>query len=321
MAVTRAMGTVQVVGNLTTDLIVRGLPELPVWGQEVAGTEHVSIAAGQAGYLAQGLVRLGCATRLLGIVGDDAPGGSIRDALSASGVDVASITTSRLRPTALTIALVRPDGERAFVSDFACQRDLDAGFVERSCRSLRDVAALCVVGLFNLPSLSPEQLLPSFARARSEGVLTVLDTGWDPDGWASETVAGTKALLAETDLFLPNRQEAHALTGLEDSAAAATTLQQIGGGTVVVKCGADGAVACDAHESVTAAASRVDARDAVGAGDAFNAAFLFAHLRGTPLRQSMEFANAAAGLYVTRDEQRHASEEDVRAAMRAGAAS
>lgn len=319
MAVNSAGGTVQVVGNLTTDLILRGLDGLPGWGQEVAGSEHVSIAAGQAAYLALGLVQLGRPTRVLGIVGDDAPGTSIRAALEAAGVDVGSVSTSQSRPTALTVALVRRDGERAFVSDFACQQELDVAFVQRSCEALSNVAAVCLVGLFNLPSISPAQLVPAFARARSAGVLTVLDTGWDPNGWARDTVSGTLSLLVETDVFLPNHQEAQALTGLVDPRAAAAALNRAGAGTVVVKCGEHGAVACSASENAAAPAAPVAATDAVGAGDAFNAAFLFDHLRGAHLGASLEFANAAAGLYVSRDQSRHPAEREVQAAMRAQA--
>ena len=99
---------------------------------------------------------------MLGIVGDDAPGTSIRAALEAAGVDVGSVSTSQSRPTALTVALVRRDGERAFVSDFACQQELDVAFVQRSCEALSNVAAVCLVGLFNLPSISPAQLVPAF---------------------------------------------------------------------------------------------------------------------------------------------------------------
>ena len=150
-------------------------------------------------------------------------------------------------------------------------------------------------------------------------MLTVLDTGWDPNGWARDTVSGTLSLLVETDVFLPNHQEAQALTGLVDPRAAAAALNRAGAGTVVVKCGEHGAVACSASENAAAPAAPVAATDAVGAGDAFNAAFLFDHLRGAHLGASLEFANAAAGLYVSRDQSRHPAEREVQAAMRAQA--
>ena len=48
-----------VIGNLNIDLIVRNVPDLPAWGQEVAGTDNVAASSGQAGYLAMALARLG----------------------------------------------------------------------------------------------------------------------------------------------------------------------------------------------------------------------------------------------------------------------
>src|SRR4051794_35756686 len=114
-----------IVGNLLTDLIVTGVSSLPRWGQEVAGTAHRSVTSGQAGYLAQGLLRLGVPADVIAVVGDDAEGTRILADLDRAGVGTGSIAVSSSAPTAVTVAVVRPDGERAFVSDFACLSELD----------------------------------------------------------------------------------------------------------------------------------------------------------------------------------------------------
>ncbi|HEX5500588.1 MAG TPA: PfkB family carbohydrate kinase, partial [Thermomicrobiales bacterium] len=89
-----AAGRVCVVGNLNIDLIVRGVPALPRWGQEVAGTSHAAASAGQGGNLAMALGRLGVATSLVANVGDDLFGQQIRDDLAASGVEAAAVETA-----------------------------------------------------------------------------------------------------------------------------------------------------------------------------------------------------------------------------------
>lgn len=311
-----ASGSVCVVGNLTTDLVLHGIAALPHWGQEVQGTTHEARSAGQGANLALALARLGADTRLVGLIGADAEGRAIRDELAAAGVSVEAVEVSRRLPTAMTVALVRPDGERAFASDFACQRELNAQFVERHLDQVRTSRALCLVGTFNLPAFSPAAALDLFVTAHGAGALTVLDTGWDPDGWQPATVAATRALLAHTDVFLPNLDEATALTGLSDPTAAATELARDGAEIVVVKCGAAGATCHQQGQVEQVTARPVISLDAVGAGDCFDAAFVHAHMHGLSLRDSLEFANAAAGLYVSRSSGRHPTVEAIRALLR-----
>ena len=306
---------VSVVGNLTTDLIIHGVEALPGWGREVAGSGHRSVASGQAAYLALGLARLGVPSQLVGVVGADPDGEAIRAELAAAGIATGSIETSTAGPTALTVAIVRPDGERAFVSDFACQRLLDSAFVERRWPTVAGGSALCLVGLFNLPSLSPDAVVPLFARARQAGLPTILDTGWDPAGWPAATVEGMRRLLAETDVFLPNLEEAEALTGLADPEAAALDLERHGARAVVVKCGARGSVGRAGGRTERVPALPVTVHDAVGAGDSYDAGFLHAKLRGRDFRACMEFATATAALHVSRAGDRYPTVADVQALL------
>ena len=297
------MSRVIVAGNLTTDVIISGVDRLPEWGREVAGNHHRAVTSGQAAYLAFGLEQLGVKTRLVGIVGDDSAGEAICTDLSAAGVDISSVERPREALTSVTVALVGGDGERAFVSDFACQWLFDADFLELHAGAAA-TPLLCLVGLFNLPGLPPDRALATFARARAAGAATVLDTGWDPAGWPETTIEATHALLRETDIFLPNSAEAEALTGKSDPEQAARALADESGSTVIVKCGADGSVARanGRTEHVSALAGPV--LDTVGAGDSFDAGFLYAYLKRKPLRACLEFATATAAIYIARTSDR-----------------
>jgi sugar/nucleoside kinase (ribokinase family) len=86
------------------------------------------------------------------------------------------------------------------------------------------------------------------------------------------------AALAGT--LLANRDEAAALAGRPDPAAAGSWLAERVG-TVVVKCGAAGVVVCAAGRSpVPVPAPAATAVDVTGAGDAFAAAYLLARAGG-----------------------------------------
>ena len=233
-------GGVCVIGNLNVDLIISDVPHLPRWGTEVVGSDHRFLSSGQAGYLAFALARMGIETSVIGTVGQDHYGQQIRDDLRCAGVDTSGVHVSVEQATGLSVAIVRHDGERAFVSDFASSRDLNEALVASNWQCTRASSIVCLVGLFNLPGLSLDGAYRLLARARREGKVTMLDTGWDPEEWPDATVAAVRDLLSEVTVFLPNADEALALTGIDDAERAATGLATLGPDFVVVKCGDQG---------------------------------------------------------------------------------
>jgi ribokinase len=87
--------SVCIIGNLNIDLIIRNVPGLPSWGQEVMGTDRLQVSSGQAGYLAFALRKLGVSTHLIGNVGEDLYGKQILDDLNTAGVDTRGVLISR----------------------------------------------------------------------------------------------------------------------------------------------------------------------------------------------------------------------------------
>jgi 2-dehydro-3-deoxygluconokinase len=70
--------------------------------------------------------------------------------------------------------------------------------------------------------------------------------------------------------------------------------------TVVVKMGEKGAYAATSDgKTAMKKAFKVPVIDVIGAGDAFDAAFLSCRMRGFELDRSLEIANAAGALCVT----------------------
>jgi len=299
-----------IVGNLNIDLIIRGVPDLPRWGQEVAGTSHVAASSGQAGYLAMALAQFGVPVSVVANVGADGFGSQILEDLRRYGVGLDGIETTEGQ-TGITVGIVRRDGERAFVSDFSSLRAFDESLVLRHWDLVAAADVVCLVGQFCLSQVTPEVALRLLRRARVEGKTTVLDTGWDPAGWPPTTVAGIRTQLGEGDIFLPNLDEARAITGTEQADMAAADLRQQGPTLVVIKCGAEGSYL--SHASGAHALPALPARiyDAVGAGDMFDAGFLYGLWRGWTLQASQVFGSAAATLYIGRLTDRFPTVADV----------
>jgi sugar/nucleoside kinase (ribokinase family) len=304
--------SVCLVGNLCIDLIVRGVPRMPAWGQEVAGNDYCVVSSGQTTYTAFALRGLGDEVSVIGAVGDDPWGRQIRADLEARGVGTAGLETATGGRTALSVAAVRPDGERAFVSDFACLNDVDAGVIERGWDLVAGSRIVCLLGVFSWPGLLLRRSAALFARARRAGIETMLDTGWDPQGWQPATLAALRELLAHTTIFMPNSDEAAAITGKQDPAEALRELAGTGPEVVVVKMGSSGSVAAQHGGMVRQPAFPAAVVDAVGAGDVFNAGFLHARLLGRGLGECLAFGSGAASVYIGRRENRFPSAGEVR---------
>jgi ribokinase len=289
-----------IIGNLCVDLIIRNVPTMPVWGQEVIGTTHMLVSSGQTGYTAFALRRLGIPTCVVGSVGEDLNGKQVIEDLRSYGIDTAGVIVTPGGQTGITVAIVREDGERAFVSTLGSSQDFNEAMVLEHWDKPTEASIVCLVGLFNTPNLTIKSAARLLCKARLADKVTMLDTGWDPNNWLPDTVADLKELLREVTLFMPNFDEARAITGKSTPEEAMIELQRHGPEIIVVKCGGDGSYCREGDHTYFVAPSKVKVFDAVGAGDTFNAGFLFGLRRGWPLDACLAFGNTTASIYISR---------------------
>lgn len=312
----KAIGTkpVCLIGNLNIDLIIRQVPSLPQWGQEVLGASHLKVSSGQGAYTAFALKKLGVPTTLIGTVGDDSDGHQILEDLRSSGVDTEACEMIPGGQTGITVAIVRSDGERAFVSNLGCGPQFSSENIARHQKKIDGAGVVGLVGLFNLPGLALPEAGHALSQARSAGKITMLDTGWDPGNWAPSTLAEFRTLLQGVTLFMPNWDEARAVSGRDSLEQAASALLDQGPEIVVIKNGKDGSYVRTRQESHALPALPTKVHDAVGAGDTFNAGFLAAFRRGRALDTCLAVGNAAASLYISRSANRYPTLQEVIAA-------
>ncbi|WP_327287860.1 carbohydrate kinase family protein [Streptomyces sp. NBC_01198] len=284
-----------VIGDANPDVVLGPLTTALAFGQreQLVDTGRLTLG-GSAAIMACGAARLGLRTAFAGRIGDDDAGRYVRGALDARGVDTTALRLDPDLPTPLTAVLNRRD-DRAILTA--------AGTLAATCAD--DVPQALLAGCrhvhaasyFLLPKLA--DALPDLLRtARAAGATTSLDTNDDPSGrWAPP---GFDELLAVTDILLPNAAEALALAGPGDrTPAEAAAVLAARGPLVVVKNGADGALAHDGHTLVATAGTPAEPLDTVGAGDSFDAGFVSALLAGLPLGQALDLA-AACGALSTR---------------------
>jgi ribokinase len=194
-------------------------------------------------------------------------------------------------PTGVSVGLARP-GDRAVLTALGALAEFRAEHVPDAL--LAAARWVHVTSPFLQPGLDAAAVA---ARAAST---TSLDPGWDPhERW--------ELAWEGFDVLLPNAQEAQRLSGEDDVEAAARWLAAQGP-TVVVKRGADGALAVGGgadravpseagdRDVVRVAAPPVDPVDATGAGDSFDAGFLAARLAGEDLAGALALGCACGAL-------------------------
>lgn len=309
------VGRVLLVGHLGIDLGLGPLQGIPPFGQEALVEHRSSRPGGPVTNSGMVFAALGVPWGAVSAVGDDPEGQTIRATLATMGADISGVRVLADRPTSLSLALLRTDGERAFVTHLGA---FAAVTVEQLAGSLDAgrYAWLFVNGTCLLPGEMLAEL-PAIARAfRAHGGRVAVDTGWDPCGWPPERIRLHRELLAETDLFFPNLLEAAALAGIKafaepdlparsaspegsdgvDDVRVETLLAAIArycSGGIVLKLGPEGAALWEAGRGriLRAPATEEPLTDTTGAGDAFDAAYLYGVLRGLAAPQRLEFAN------------------------------
>ena len=100
------------------------------------------------------------------------------------------------------------------------------------------------------------------------------------------------------------------ITGFDSPEKAATAFLDDGCGTAVIKLGEKGCYLRSSEEEIFVPAQKVKVFDAVGAGDTFNAGFIFGTLQGWPLKARMVFGTATSAQYIAKSTDRFPSLED-----------
>jgi len=288
-------------GDLNVDLLLSGCPA-PEPGKERLAAGMSYTLGGSAAIFACNLAALGARVCFAAKVGRDAPGEFCLDQLRACGVDVSGVRLSDEHRTGVSVILaVEGQAQKAILTYRGAMERLEEADLPNEL--LRRARHLHVAAFYLLPALQPS-CARLFERARASGLTTSLDTNDDPDErWNSNLLE----VLKFTDIFFPNRREALSIAGESDLCRAARKLARIGladwGRTVVAKADADGAVLAGAVSGspleLRVPRADVEFVEATGAGDSFDAGFLFRYLAGAPPDDCLRFANACGALAVT----------------------
>lgn len=277
---------IAIVGEINLDLILYGLPEQMPTERELLATDFAITLGSSSAILAHNLAALGSRVGFVTKVGDDAFGSLALQRLAERGVDLSKITHG----VKSGVTLILPHESQRHILTFP-------GTISELRFEDLDLDYLASARHFHMSSLFLQRdLLASvpelFQRMKSAGLTTSLDTNDDPDDrWGGVL----EEVLANVDILLPNEREAMKISKTADIEDALTYLARKVK-TIVVKRGSHGATAIQGSHRFNAAAVPVTVVDPVGAGDSFDAGFLYQFLRGSDLPKCLEYANLCGAL-------------------------
>lgn len=273
------------VGHAALDRIYR-IEAFPPEPTKVRALEHVEAGGGMAANAAVAIARLGGRVELWSRIGDDAAGAAIRAGLRSDRVDVRYLLSYEGARSSTSAIIVDDKGERLIVG----QRD--AGMPSgTSWLPLERVKEADIV-LGDVRWL--EGLRATFAKAREDGVTTVLDV----DLGAREALPG---ILKLTDYAIFSAPALREFAPGEADADRLATVLTLGPRHAGVTLGANGYIWRERDgSSGSQPAFPIATTDTTGAGDAFHGAFTLMIAEGKTVAEAARMAAAVAALKCTR---------------------
>jgi sugar/nucleoside kinase (ribokinase family) len=277
-----------VVGDLFTDLIMSGFPSWPPHpGEEVFANQFCREAGGGAAITACGLAKLGAKVGVIGAVGAH-DGEWLLDRLHSNHVNTSAVKKSVDAATAITVS-VSTTIDRTFLTYVGANRELRA--IVQEYASKNEFAKARHVHLAFAPQ--PADAEPLFQELIGQGCSLSVDIGWHPE-WLSDVRCQQALRIA--DIFLPNEREASHMTGETDPRQILNAFKIMGLKKVALKLGRQGAALLYDEKIMFSAPVQVESIDTTGAGDCFDAGFLFAWLRGDDPQNCLRTATVCGAL-------------------------
>lgn len=284
---------VLIAGELNVDLIFNQLESFPEPGKEKLAKQMTFTLGSSSAICASNLSSLGLRVAFKGKVGTDEFGSKVLFELRENGVSTDLIIRDASKRTGITVAMQIEDEDRAMLTYAGAMKDFSAD--EITDKDLKKARHLHVSSIFLQPKLKSD-VAGLFKRARQHGLTTSLDPQWDPDEkWDLDL----ETLLPYLNLFLPNQQEFLHLAQSETIRKGAGKFA----GTdciIVIKQAESGATLFNKGEEMHKDAfNNAKPVDAIGAGDSFDAGFIFKFVQNAPLEECMEFGNMVGAVSTT----------------------
>ncbi|SHO53206.1 carbohydrate kinase family protein [Anaerocolumna xylanovorans] len=278
-------------GDVNVDIIIPGVEKFPEPGQEDLTNTMDTYVGGGAALFTLGLGKLGLKPVFQGSIGEDCYGRFILEEFHKSNVDNSLLSFSNKNKTGISLSFTN-EKDRSFLTYRGTNAEINLKDIDlNKVRQARHIHVTGYAGRQNHREYL--KLLAEVKKLKSVSIS--FDVGWDASG---EWYEGIYELFPFIDVLFMNETEAihygrkaEAGEAIKDFAARAKI--------AVAKLGKKGSIAYSGSEFCQAAPYQVKAADTTGAGDSFNAGFIYGYLKGKSLTECLLIGNACGALSVT----------------------
>src|SRR5579871_209058 len=270
-----------VVGDFFFDIVMSGFRRFPRIGEEAFAKRLRQEIGGGAAITSCGLAKLKLNVAVLGVVGKQ-DGMAIVKRLIAAGVNASALEQHPTEPSGVTVSVSTPE-DRAFYTYYGANEFLPTLLKDPEARKLmaraKHVHFAC----------APDPVLDAdlFPELHQHKCTLSIDVGWH-ETWLTDDQ--NIEMLRNIDVFFPNEREAELMTGQSEPSAMLDELNDRGVKNVALKLGAKGAVLAWEGKRHECAPYPVTPLDTTGAGDSFDAGFIYAWLHGESAEDRLRMA-------------------------------
>jgi sugar/nucleoside kinase (ribokinase family) len=283
-----------VLGEVALDVILAGVDKIPRRWSEVGNVRAAGIfAAGSAGYVAQCFSKLGGRAAIIGRIGDDSLGKIVVEGFRDCDVSTSNLVVDEAFETEVSTVVVYNDGNKSSVVSRVPPLRLD----RLDPRCLHGARTLHIGAYLMLPDLWGRDIIRWINHAKREGISVSLDPQMSATG---EWKRAFEGVLEHLDLLLLDEVEARKISGKKRTPDALEYLFGQGVSTVAVKAGKRGCIIGEYGRIRSVEAIRTKPVSTIGAGDAFDAAFIYGYLHDWPIEKTARFSNVIAALSMTK---------------------
>jgi len=266
-----------VLGSINIDLTTVA-DEIPGVGETVIGKSFNQYPGGKGANQAVCAARLESEVCFLGKVGSDAYGEFMLREMERSGVDVSRIETTDVS-TGVAAISVDAKGQNSIIVVPGANFCVDCAYIDRNS----DAIGRCdiILAQHETPIDATER---AFTLAKGLGKTTVLNP--------APAMRLSDAMIALTDILVPNEYELARLTGMKcqtlaEISQAAHALIAKGVKSTIVTMGAQGVMLVDGETEQVFPAFRVAPVDTTAAGDSFLGGFAAEYMKTGDMAQSI----------------------------------
>lgn len=283
-----------VTGELNIDIILNDIHSFPEMGKDIQAEQFSFVLGSSSAIFACNIASLGAKVAFCGVIGNDYFGDFVLKKLKERKIDTSMVHRTNECHTGVTVVL-NYDNDRAMVTYHGTMALTSIDMIPFDI--FKDARHFHLSSCYLLPKLL-NRLPEIYQRAQQAEMTTSLDPQWDPhEKWNLDITA----LLKHLDVFFLTESEMQNMTKDKD---VKSTMEKISSekSIIVIKRGTHGSTLFSRKSGFCHAGAYLnkDIADAIGAGDSFNAGFIYKFINGSKLSECQDFGSLVAAVSTTR---------------------